>query len=75
MDKSKERASAPLQEIGGWKRMNGTSAALYAGACTAQGWKPGRRLTEQEYDSAIAAFGGTAMDGRERNTKKEGAGC
>ena len=56
MDKSKERASASLQEIGGWKRMKGTSAALYAGACTAQGWKPGRRVTEQEYDSAIAAF-------------------
>lgn len=75
MDKSKERASAPLQEIGDWKRMKGTSAALYAGACTVQGWKPGRRVTEQEYDSAIAVFGSTAIDGRERNTKKEGAVC
>ena len=75
MEKSKERANAPLHEIGDWKQMKRTSTALYAGACTAQGWKPGKRVTEQEYDSAIAAFGGTAMDGRERNTKKEGAVC
>ena len=74
MDKSKERVSAPLQEIGEWKRMKGTSAALYAGACIAQGWKPGKKVTEQDYDSAIAAFGSTAMDARAK-AGKEGAVC
>lgn len=75
MDKSKERESTPRHEIGDWKRMKGTSAALYAGACTVQGWKSGRRVTEQEYDSAIAAFRGMAMDGRERKARKEGSVC
>lgn len=41
-----------------------TPPAVFAGVCAAQGWWPGRQLTEQEYTAAVAAFTGAPMDGR-----------
>lgn len=80
MDKSKAGANASLNEISEWRRIKRTSAALYAGTCTAQEWRPGKMVTEQEYDTAVAAFGSRAMDGKTKikdksEKKEEGKSC
>lgn len=38
-----------------------TSQSVFDGTCSANGWKPGKAVTEQEYDLAVAKFlsGGT----------------
>lgn len=41
-----------------------TPPAVFAGVCAAQGWRAGKRITEQEYTAAVAAFTGAPMDGR-----------
>lgn len=40
--------------------------AVYAGACAANGWRPGRAMTEKEFLSGIAVFTGTPMHGTRR---------
>lgn len=45
--------------------------AVYAGTCAANGWKPGKALTEKEFLDGIATFTGTPMYG---TRKKESEG-
>lgn len=33
-----------------------TPAAILSGTCTAFGWKPGKMVSEKEYDDAIGKF-------------------
>lgn len=63
MDKSKngDGQAAPLRTIEAWRQEKGTSRPLYAGTCIAFGWRPGKEVTEQEYDKAVASFGGAVM--------------
>ena len=42
---------------------HGTSRALFAGACAANGWRAGKALTEKEFLDGIAAFAGAPADG------------
>lgn len=42
---------------------HGTSRALFAGACAANGWRAGKVLTEKEFLDGIAAFAGAPADG------------
>lgn len=37
--------------------------AVFAGACAANGWKPGKQITEENFLSAITAFTGAPMHG------------
>lgn len=43
-----------------------TGRAVYAGACAANGWKPGKTLAEKEFLDGIAAFAGTPVHGSRR---------
>ena len=38
--------------------------AVHAGVCEAQGWRPGRLLTEREYRAAVTAWQEMRIDGQ-----------
>lgn len=59
-----------LLEISELKRKYRTGRAVYAGVCAAQGWRPGRKLTEEEYAAAVEQFTGGRMDGRPGSKSK-----
>lgn len=44
--------------------------AVFAGACAANGWKPGKQLTEAEFLAAIDKFTGAPMHGGEPRKKE-----
>ena len=46
--------------------------AVYAGACAAYGWRPGKVLTGREFLDGVAAFSGTPMGGSP-GKEREGA--
>ncbi len=39
----------------------GIGRAVFAGVCAANGWKPGRTMTEAEFCGAVKAFTGAPM--------------
>lgn len=50
-------------EIGELRAKHRIGPALYAGVCSAQGWKPGKAVTEAEFLAAIQAFNSAPMGG------------
>lgn len=50
-------------EIGQLCAKHRIGPALYAGVCSAQGWKPGKAVTEAEFLAAIQAFNSAPMGG------------
>ena len=38
--------------------------ATYAGVCAANGWRPGKAMTEDEFLAAVAKFNNSPMNGR-----------
>lgn len=50
-------------EIGKLRAKHRIGPALYAGVCSAQGWKPGKAVTEAEFLAAIQAFNSAPMGG------------
>lgn len=38
-----------------------TPSSIFSGMCAAYGWKPGKVVTEEEYDAAVAAFSGSPI--------------
>lgn len=43
-----------------------TPEAIFRGVCSAEGWKNGKKVTEDEYNSAVAMFLSQPM-GRRKN--------
>lgn len=52
---------ATLEEL---QAKHGTSAAIFTGLMAAQGWKPGKQVTEDAYKQAVSDFLGSPIDGR-----------
>ena len=66
-----EGAAAPeLVPIDKLRERHKVGRATYAGVCAAQGWRPGRKLTEEEYAAAVEQFTGGRMDGRPGSKSK-----
>lgn len=42
-----------IEELKGLKR---TDSSIFSGVCAAYGWKPGKQVTEVEYNAAIEGF-------------------
>lgn len=42
-----------IQEL---KEKKKTPAPIFIGICTAHGWKPGKMVTEADYDAAVKIF-------------------
>lgn len=70
MATKKEQEASQLLTLEALRARHRTPPALFEGACAAQGWRPGRQLTEQEYTAAVAAFADASIDGRGRGEGK-----
>ena len=55
-----------IEQLRSEKKIN---RAIFAGACAAQGWKPGKTVTEAEFLAAVEKFTSAPMSGA---SKKEG---
>lgn len=53
-----------LLELDELRRKYGVNRAVFAGVCSANGWKPGKMLTGEEFLAAVSKFNGAPMDGR-----------
>lgn len=51
-------ALLPVEEL---RTRNGIGGPMFAGVCAANGWKPGRAVTEAEFIAAVAGFTSSAM--------------
>lgn len=62
---AEQKSPAPGEyvEIGQLRTKHRIGPALYAGVCSAQGWKPGKAVTEAEFLAAIQAFNSSPMGG------------
>lgn len=58
-----------LQTIESLCKQHKVKAPVYAGTCTANGWRPGRMMTEAEFLAAVEQFTGSPMGG----SRKKGA--
>ncbi len=61
MAEKKDIAYKAIEELKGIKD---TPDAVFEGAKAANGWKTGKMVTEEEYESAVKAFGEAPIDGR-----------
>lgn len=52
-----------LFEIGELRKKHKVGRAVFAGVCSAQGWKPGRAVTEEEFLEAVKKFENAPMRG------------
>ncbi len=59
-----------LHTIEELQKKNQIKKAVFAGACAANGWRPGKQLTEAEFLAAIAKFTGAPMHGGEPRKKE-----
>lgn len=71
-DAAEQQPEAPAQyiEVGQLRTKHGISRAVFAGVCAAQGWKPGKSVTEAEFLGAVKQFTSAPM-GRAQAVKKE----
>lgn len=60
-------------EIGELCKKHKVRRAVFAGVCSAQGWKPGRAVTEEEFLAAVKNFENAPMNGA-HTTKESEAG-
>ena len=56
----------PIEQLRSEKKIN---RAVFAGVCAAQGWKPGKTVTEIEFLEAVKQFTTAPMSGA-RNKKE-----
>lgn len=68
-----EQLPAPAEyvEIGKLRTKHRIGPALYAGVCSAQGWKPGKAVTEAEFLAAIQAFNSAPMGGASKREARK----
>jgi len=66
-----EAKAQELLEIGELFKKHKISRAVFAGVCSANGWKSGKAISEDEFLKAIDYFTGSSIDGRSGKTKKE----
>lgn len=57
------RAPEPL-EIEELRKKHKIGRAIFAGVCAANGWRPGKQISEDDFLQAVAAFAGAPADGR-----------
>lgn len=47
--------STPI-EISELKEIRNTPESVFRGICAAEGWRPGKSVTEEDYDGAVQRF-------------------
>lgn len=67
-----QETKAPgLFEIGELRKKHKVGRAIFAGVCSAQGWKPGRAVTEEEFLAAVKNFENAPMNGAHTTKESE----
>lgn len=60
MAATKAQDGAAAYEVGDLRERKKVSRPVFAGVCIAENWRPGKIVTEKEFDDAVARFkGGT----------------
>lgn len=65
--KHRSRKALPRRElvpIDKLREQHKVGRATYAGVCAANGWRPGKAMTEDEFLAAVAKFNNSPMNGR-----------
>lgn len=61
---AEQKAASPeiftIEQLRSGKKI---SRAVFAGVCAAQGWKPGKTVTEEEFLAAVGKFTSAPMSG------------
>ena len=52
-----------LYDVGELRSKHKVGRAVFAGVCSAQGWKPGKAVTEEEFREAVNKFENATMRG------------
>ena len=59
-------STAPeLQDLGTLREKHGVGRAVFAGVCAAQGWRPGKAVSEDAFLTAVRAFSAAPMGKKE----------
>lgn len=58
-------------EVGELRKKYQIGRAVFAGVCSAQGWRPGKAVTEEEFLGAVKAFNAAPMSGACAGTSEE----
>lgn len=58
-----EKKAPELFEIGELRSRHKIGRAVFAGVCTAKGWKPGKAVAEEEFLEAVKQFENAPMRG------------
>lgn len=67
-----EAKKAPaLYDVGELRRKHKVGRAVFAGVCSAQGWKPGKAVTEEGFLAAVKEFENAPMRGGKRKEVKK----
>lgn len=45
-----------LVEVTQLQKNKNTSASVFSGICAAEGWRPGKSVSESDYDRAVKSF-------------------
>lgn len=64
MAKTQEETVSALRDLEPLRLERGISGAVFSGVCAAEGWRPGKRVTESDFDAAVRRFTGSAMGTR-----------
>ena len=59
-----------IEQLRSEKKIN---RAIFAGVCAAQGWKPGKTVTEAEFLAAVEKFTSAPMSGAAKKAEKKEA--
>ncbi|MDE7010740.1 MAG: hypothetical protein K2O93_05970 [Oscillospiraceae bacterium] len=67
-----EDQSPPLQTIEVLRELHRVKGPIFAGVCAANGWRPGRVMTEAAFLQAVDSFASAPMGGyRGREVQKQ----
>ena len=58
-------------EIGELRQKHKIGRAVFAGVCSAKGWRPGKAVAEEEFLGAVKEFSAAPMNGARATNSKE----
>ena len=58
-----DKKAPALYDVGDLRSKHKVGRAVFAGVCSAQGWKPGKAVTEEEFLEAVKKFENAPMRG------------
>lgn len=58
-----DKKAPAIYDVGDLRSKHRVGRAMFAGVCSAQGWKPGKVVTEEEFLEAVKKFENAPMRG------------